>query len=235
MCLSGAQAQTKQLGAVLQTWHLDPVTNTVTLTIANVSHKDITGFNISIKEIYSDGSENNHELLEDYAGRVAFIKEHQNDDLGRKYGDGLFHSGETREELIQVQPGLRDIQAVVDVVKYADQASEATNQDGLKRLQDHRQADLASRQLVSKIIKDALADPNDANPSATAARKIQEQIMLYKAQKHSNVELETGTLRGMLDELKGKGAQTRDALNKYMLKNDERITTLAPHAQGGPQ
>jgi hypothetical protein len=234
VCLNIAQAQTQRLGAIVQTWHLDPVTNMVTLTIANVSHKDITAFNIAIKEIYADGSENTHELLEDYSGRLAFIKEHQNDiAIRQQFGDGLFHPGETREELIAVQPGLRDIQSVVDVVKYADSTDETTNPEGLKRLHAHRQADLASRQLANKIIRDALADPNDPNPSATAARKIQEQITLYKAQKHSNVELETGTLRGMLDEL--KQTNSRDALNKYAAKNDERIATLAPHAKGEPQ
>jgi hypothetical protein len=212
-------------------------TNMVTLTIANVSHKDITAFNIAIKEIYADGSENTHELLEDYSGILAFIKEHQGtaDEaaIRKQFGDGLFHPGETRQEHIHVQPGLKDFQSVVDVVKYADLTDEATNKDGLQRRVTHRQADLASRQLANNIIRAALADPNDASPSTTAAKKIQERITLWKGQKHTSEDIETGTLRGMVDEL--KGISSRDALSKYLTKSEERISVLAPHAKGGPQ
>jgi len=47
---SVASAQSPPIGAVVQTWHYDPTTNQVTLTIANMSHKDITAYNITIKE-----------------------------------------------------------------------------------------------------------------------------------------------------------------------------------------
>ncbi len=42
------------IGAVVQTWHYDPQANIVTLKIVNTSHKDITAFNIAIKETYAD-------------------------------------------------------------------------------------------------------------------------------------------------------------------------------------
>ena len=44
-----------QIGAQVQTWNYDPRTNMVTLEIVNTSHKDITAFNITIKETYADG------------------------------------------------------------------------------------------------------------------------------------------------------------------------------------
>jgi hypothetical protein len=239
---SASWAEAPPIGAVVQTWHYDPSTNFVTVTIANVSHKDITAFNISIKEIYADGKENTHELLEDYSGRLAFIKEHQGtaDEaaIRKQFGDGLFHPGETREELIRVRPGLKDFQVVVDSVTYADRTSETTNVDGLQRIISHRKQEIASMQLANEIIKAALADPNDADPAATAARKIQERIAAWKAQKHTTLDLETGTLQGIVDNLKeisSQKANKRNALSQYLEKSEQRIETLSPHAEGGPQ
>jgi len=56
------------MGAEVQSWHYDPAPTIVTLKIANSSHKDITAFNIAIKEAYADGHVNNHELLSDFVG-----------------------------------------------------------------------------------------------------------------------------------------------------------------------
>jgi hypothetical protein len=67
------------LGAVVQTWHYDPVANLVTLQIVNTSHKDITAFNIAIKETYADGRVEQHEMLEDFVGKILAAKELQGD------------------------------------------------------------------------------------------------------------------------------------------------------------
>jgi hypothetical protein len=241
----GARAQSPPIGAVVQTWHYDPRINIVTLQIVNTSHKDITGYNIAIKETYADGHVNNHELLSDSVGKLAFLQEAKGTANEARFrqqmGDGLFHPGETRNELISVAPNLKDFQAVVDVVAYADQTSQATNSDGLDRLLSHRKSEVASEQMANQIIKAALADPNDPDPAGSAAAKIQDRITLWKAQPHATLDLEAGTLRGVVDELRAISSHStnkRDALNQYVAKHDQRIATLAPHAElkaGGPQ
>jgi hypothetical protein len=233
------------VGAVVQTSHYDAAINMVTLTIANVSHKDITAYNIAIKETYADGQVHNHELMADYVGRIAFVKELQGtvdeDDIRKQFGDGLFHSGETRQEMVGVQPGFKDIRAVVDVVAYADQTAEATNADGLKRIVDHRKSEIAATQLANQIIQTALADPNDADPAATAAKKVQERLTLWNVQKHTALDLDMGGLQGTVNELKEISSQKnkRDALNQYVAKREQRITMMSPHSvltkTGGPQ
>jgi len=231
---------------VVESWNYDPQTNMVTLHIVNTSHKDVTGYNISIKETYADGHIDNHELMSDFVGKLKFLQEIKGtaDEarIRKELGDGLFHPGETRNELVGVQPGLKDFQAVVDVVAYADQTSEATNSDGLQRLVDHRHAEVASTQMADEIIKAALADPNDADPAATAAAKIQDRITTWKAQRHTTLDLETGTLRGVVNELKEISLHSnnkRDALSQYVAKSEQGITTLSPHADlkktAGPQ
>ncbi len=154
------------IGAVVQTWHYDPQTNIVAAQIVNVSNKDITGYNISIKETYAAGHVSSHELMTDTAGAPAFIQELQGtvgEENLRKLlrsaggvGDGLFHPGENRKEIIGVQPGLQNFEAVVDVVAYADQTAEATNNDAFQRLLSHRKVTLSSRQAANDIIKAAL-------------------------------------------------------------------------------
>jgi hypothetical protein len=165
------------IGAVVQTWNYDLKTNIVTLKIANTSHKDITAFNIAIKETYSDGRVDKHELLEELVGKILAAKELQGDhsrgaeSFRKLYGDGAFHPGEVHDEIVGVQPGFQQIEAVVDVVTYVDGTAEATNNDALGRIVDERQATVASQKIITEIIQTALADPNDSDPSATAAKK----------------------------------------------------------------
>src|SRR6266404_2314101 len=59
------------IGAVVQTWHYDPQSNAVTATIVNTSQKDITGYNITLKETYANGGVRNHEMLFDYVGKIG--------------------------------------------------------------------------------------------------------------------------------------------------------------------
>ena len=235
------------IGAVVQIWHYDPQTNLVTATVVNVSHKDITAYNISIKETYADGHVNSHELLCEHAGMAVFVQEFKGTadeaNIRKQFGDGLFHPGESRNEIIGVQPGLQNFAAVVDVVAYTDQTAEATNNDALQRLLEERKASAASTRMANEIIQAALADPNDANPAATAATKIQDRITVWKAQKHTTVEFEPGVAKGVVDELKAISSHPltdkRSALTQYLAKSEKRLAAFSPHANltkiGGPQ
>src|SRR5258706_2977711 len=90
------------IGAVVQTWHYDPLTNIVTLKIVNTSHKDITAFNIAIRETYANGRVDKHELLEELVGKILAFKELQGTSheasFRKQYGDGAFHPGEVHDE-----------------------------------------------------------------------------------------------------------------------------------------
>ncbi len=226
------------IGAVVQTWHYDPQSNAVTATIVNTSQKDITGYNITLKETYANGGVRNHEMLFDYVGRIVLVQEAKgtvDEALFRQqFGDGLFHPGESKNEIFGVQPGLKDFVAVVDVVAYTDQTAETTNSDGLQRLLAHRKAVVASTRAANEIIKAALADPNDADPIATAATKLQQRITVWNSQQHTTLDLEAGEMRGVVAELKAISARStnkRDALQQYVARENARVATLSPHAE----
>ena len=229
------------IGAVVQSWHYDPLTNIVTAQIVNVSHKDITAYNISIKETYADGHVNTHELLCEYAGKMVLVEEFKGTpdeaEIRKQLGDGLLHPGESQNEIIGVQPGLQNFEAVVDVVAYTDQTAEATNNAALQRLLEGRKASVASTQMANEIIKAALADPNDANPAATAAKEIQDRIAVWNAQKHTTVDFQPGVAMGVVDELRAISSRPltdkRNALTQYLTKSEKRLAVLSPHAEAG--
>jgi hypothetical protein len=233
------------IGAVVQNWHYDPQSNAVTLKIVNTSQKDITAYNISIKETYADGHVNSHELLCEYAGRMVLVQEFKGTpdeaEIRKQLGDGLFHPGESQNEIIGVQPALQNFESVIDVVAYTDQTAEATNNAALQRLLEGRKASVASTQMANQIIQAALADPNDADPAATAAKEIQDRITVWKAQKHTTVDFEPGVAKGVVDELRAISSRPdrRNDLTQYLTRSEKRVATLSPHAEltkiGGPQ
>jgi hypothetical protein len=234
------------IGAVVQTWHYDPQTNIVTLKIANTSHKDITAFNIAIKETYANGRVEEHEMLEELVGKILRAKELQGtlegESFRKQFGDGGFHPGEVRDEKLPVQPGLTNYQAVIDVVAYIDGTADADNAAGLERIVDERKAAVASKKMATEIIQTALADANDTDPSTTAAREIQDRATIWKAQRHTKIELDTVLLESVANELKtlsSRNANKRDALKQIVNREEARVSVLSVHAAlvktGGPQ
>ena len=221
------------IGAVVQTWNYDPVANIVTLKILNTSHKDITAFNIAIKETYANGHVDQHEMLEDLIGKILRAKEIQGDHsrgaeaFRKMYGDGGFHPGEVWDEKLPVQPGLTDYQAVIDVVTYIDGTADAANNDALGRIVEERQATVASQKIIIETIQTALADPNDSAPSATAAKTMQDRAKTWKAH-HTKLDLDTVRLESMADEL--KAVSSRDALKEIVKTEGDRLSALSVHA-----
>jgi hypothetical protein len=234
------------IGAVVQTWHYDPLTNIVTLKIVNISHKDITAFNIAIKETYANGRVQEHEMLEELVGKILVAKELQGTAEGesfrKQYGDGAFHPGEARDEKLPVQPGLTDYQAVIDVVTYIDGTADApVNNDGLGRIVEERKASVDSIKMAAEIIRTALADPNDTDPSMTAARKLQDKATVWR-NSHTKMDLDPVVLESIANELKtvsSRNVNKRDALKQIVDREETEISALSIHAAvvktGSPQ
>ena len=236
------------IGAVVQTWHYDPTHNPplVTLKIVNNSHKDITAFNISIKETYANGHVDKHEVLEEFLGTIIALKEVQgkaNEANFRKYyGDGVLHPGAVWDEKLPVQPELTDYQAVVDVVTYTDGTAESTNDGALGRIMEERQATVDSQKIAIEIIKSALADANDTTPAMTAVRKIQDRATVWKAQQHTKLDLDDVYLESIANELKAlssRNVNRRDALQQIVNREEDNMSVRSVHAAlvktGDPQ
>jgi hypothetical protein len=208
----------------------------VTLKIVNISHKDITAFNIAIKETYANGRVGEHEMLEELVGKILAAKElqrtAQEESFRKQFGDGAFHPGEVRDEKLPVQPELTNYQAVIDIVTYIDGTVEATNNAALERIVDERKAAVASKKIATEIIKTALADPNDTDPSMTAARKIQDQATVWR-RSHTKMDLDPVVLESIANELKtvsSRNVNKRDTLKQLVDREEAEISMLSVHA-----
>jgi hypothetical protein len=238
-CIVPVPALAQAKGAVVQTWTYDPTHNPplVTVKIVNNSHKDITAFNISIKEFYANGHVDKHEMLEEFLGKIIAVKEAQGTAHEARfrnyYGDGTLHAGAVWDEKLPVQPELTDYQAVVDVVTYMDGTAESTNDDALGRIIEERQATVNSNKIATEIIKTALADANDTTPAMTAARKIQDRATVWKAQQHTKLDLDDVYLESMANELKAlssRNVNRRDALQQIVNREEARMSLRSVHA-----
>ena len=242
---TAALAQVK--GAVVQTWNYDPTHNPplVTVKIVNNSHKDITAFNIAIKETYANGRVLQHEMLEELVGKIINFKQVEGTayeaSFRKLYGDGVFHAGTVWDEKSPVKPGLTDYQAVIDTVVYIDGTAETTNNDAFGRVISERKAALATRKMTIQIIKAALADPNDPDSSRTAAQKMRDQAAVSR---HSQqLQLDPVVFESTADEIKIVSSRNpfnkREALKQLADKEDAELSILSVHAAlvktGGPQ
>jgi hypothetical protein len=238
------QAQT--IGAAIQAQTYDSATNSVKLKIANMSHKDITAFNIAITETYADGRVEKHELLEELVGKILMAQElrgtSQEQSFRQRFGDGGFHPGEIHDELMPVQPGLSKYQAVVDVVTYSDGTAASSNDSALQRIVDGRKATVATKKMATEIMKSALADPNDPDPSMTAAKNIQDKATVWTASEHTNLDVDPVVLESIARELQknaSRGGNKREMLQQVVDREEANISMLAVHTTvvktGGPQ
>lgn len=223
------------LGARVVDWTIDAAANTVTLHMVNSSGKEITAYNIKVRETYGPNV-NEHELSRDTVALMFNIQElagtDKADRLRQMYqaNNGTWEAGKTRNELLHVQPGLTDFSAVIDTVIYSDKTSEATNADGLKRLLDARASFANTIQAGNAIIQKALANPNDPNPHETALKQIE------------GLGGNAGALRELSEDLKrvstaapAHGQSIREYLNDYVAKRNERAARLLEHAKAGAQ
>jgi hypothetical protein len=185
-------------------------------------------------------------LLEELVGKILRAKELQGtlegESFRKQFGDGGFHPGEVRDEKLPVQPGLTNYQAVIDVVAYIDGTADANNAAGLERIVDERKAAVDSKKMATEIIKTALADPNDTDPSMTAAKKMQDQATVWR-RSHTKMDLDPVVLESIAHELQSVSFRLtfnkRDALKKIVDREDAKISILSVHAavvkNGGPQ
>lgn len=164
------------LGAVIVSWDIDSAKNTVTLHMVNNSGKDITFYNISIKETYGQDVDD-RQYSEDLLGIMLRIKDPADihrDELRQMYGNGTWEAGTPREQVLIVRPGLTGYEAVLDAVTYADNTAQTTNPDALQRELTARESSAQTLLAANDAIKHALSNPTDQSPNETAKKEIED-------------------------------------------------------------
>src|SRR5258707_7508134 len=123
------------IGAVVQSWHYDPLKTVLILRVLNISHKDITAYDISMTVKYADGTTNFSEVRTDFLPLMATMQGGADDNMRRQFGNGTFEAGTSRDDTLGDQPKqVVDVTATLDVVAYADRTADMQNEPALDHL-----------------------------------------------------------------------------------------------------
>jgi hypothetical protein len=121
---SPAQAQKVPVAV---TWNYYPQPKSLALHLVNISGKDITAYEVTVKNKYIDGTSDNPCCLQrqyNMLDRQIEIELAKDPDAAerrdRETGNGIFFAGTTREIVLQEPKDISNVEAVVDVAFYTD-------------------------------------------------------------------------------------------------------------------
>ena len=260
-------ATQNKLGVVIESWRYDPSLKAVILHLVNRSNKDVTAFNISIAERYADGSTDHtdgtpsdihdHQLMEDMLGSMISIQtgvvSHGGGmtvmgpprDIGAMLrqgvsGNGTFAAGTSRDYPDLVAKDVSDIDAVVDVVAYADGTAQVQDNDrAFKNLLAVRKGPVLAMQKLVEIVKKVLADPMVSDPVSAALNELLPfaESLDAKTKNGSPEVAENNVARNLQGDIRNlqymqreKMDAQRDSLERYVESQEKRIALTAPHA-----
>jgi len=196
------QSQTpKPLGVSIEGWRYEPQAKVVILHLVNNSHKDVTAFNISIAEKYADGTTSyvdgrvpgihDHQMMEDLLGHLINAQSGKRTEaIVPEVGGGnayekimhqqmiqnlqvTFAAGTNRDQIDFVTKDVSDIDAIVDVVAYADGTAQLVDNDrAFKNLVAERKGPVLAMEKMIEVVKGVLADPMVTSPFDAALRQL---------------------------------------------------------------
>jgi hypothetical protein len=251
-------------GVVIESWQYDPVQKTLILHLVNHSQKVVTAFNISMAVKYIDGSTNpwyaegiphnlqDNQRMEDELNLLIQSNEGRGGQGVMRAGpvvkggwpgppSSVFAAGTTRDYVIPgEQKDVADIEAVVDVVAYADGTADVLNNDrAFRNLMAERKGPILAMQKTTEIIKRVLADPMVSSPVAEVLRVL---TPLADADQTKNRPpedpefFEAMHLRNdvknleMVPKLLPAKMTEREWLTRYVEQQEKQIALLALHA-----
>lgn len=218
------------IGGVILTSEYDAVTKKTSVHIGNISGKEITAIDISFQVTFPDGAQS---APGSSSWRVDFLG-------GVAEGGGGIAPGATFDHEFGGQPG--PVQAIVDMVIYADGTAEVVNQQAFSQTIAERKGRVRAWQKINELVNKALADPTVEHPGTTVAGQLKELIAVMEQQKKEGragadgaASYETELLNVVRDLTNGgQSAGSRSELEVRQLRsltqrNTERILRALPH------
>jgi len=233
-------------------WRYDPLQKAVILHLMNHSPKDVTAFNISILEKYADGSTaytdgtpndiHDHQIMEDMLGPTINA---QMGIVSHGSGNGTFAAGTSRDYPDLVGKDVSGIDAVVDVVAYADGTAQVQNNErAFQNLVAERKGRLLAMEKVNDVVRRALADPMVSDPVNAALNELLPfaESLGAKTKNRSPEVAENNVarnLQGDVQNLQGmrekNGSTQRESLVGYVEYNGKLIVLMKPHCELMPR
>ena len=245
-CTAVSQAQVQNspprpIGAAVQESHYDPVKRTMTFSVVNISHKDITALSLQLRETYADGTEGTHEYTLDFLPSMISTIE-----LGHEIkpggGNGAFAPGATSntQEFPQ-SPGGQKLSATVDMVAYADGTTDVLNERAFRALVLRRKGDVLAVRKVDELLRTALSDPKVDHPSATVAAQLKGLAVALQNKNLSADDAEDYVGPGFIEAIQdishapttpgGRSGKEDGYLLTLIKIHENRISLLLPHTE----
>jgi hypothetical protein len=232
------------------TWNYYPQPKSLVLHLVNNSGKNITSYNISVKNKYTDGTHDDpcclqhqynmlNRQIEIETAKDPVAQERRE----RELGDGVMFAGAARDVVLHETKDVSDVEAVADVVFYSDATFDEQNADTFRLMLAQRQRRLLTIKKVISAIDGALANKADDHPSAAALAELTkievEQTVKYAVyQTGMQYDPEKGLqFQLMLDiqnlqhyvQADQKGTTERDRLTQYGEFLKSEVEALTPH------
>jgi hypothetical protein len=216
------------IGAAVASWNYDAAKKMLTLQIVNMSGKDITAFHMLLTITYADGSTASQAMSEDYLPLMATASIAAEDaDFRSRYGNGTFAAGTKRDKVVSATKDVRSVNGVVDVVAYADQTADVSNDEAFNHLLTMRKGMLLAAQRASDAVKGAAAE---ADPKAAAATEI-ERLAKAAGGRNRGTADDPEMYTDMFLHQLSSNARSASDLAEFTRHNEMRIATLTPHTQ----
>jgi hypothetical protein len=227
------------IGAVVQGSRYDPVKGTMTFSVLNISHKDITAFSLQLRETYSDGTGGTSESMTDFLPSMISIIE-QGHPITQDNGNGAFAPGATHNQEFPQSQTVQKFSATVDMVAYADGTADVLNEAAFKQLVLQRKARVLAMQKANELLMNALADPKDNHPSITVAAQLKGLANALHNKKLTADDPEIyeglGLLMASRDVENAPQSSTRNAkeddyLRALIKTHGNRVSRFLPHTE----
>jgi hypothetical protein len=221
-------------GAIVQTWHYDPVSQNLSIRVVNTSMKIVTAYDLALKITYADKTTNTFFDAKDML--AAFLN-----------GRGGFAPNDARDVLFPQQKPVADLVVDVDVVMYADRTADVLNQLAYERMIAGRQGEVLALQKVNEVVSQMLSDPKVSDPTAAAIAELTREADVLKgsnirtaeADPQARMELHIrNAIRNMEVNVQLSPQDRRNYLRLLTQRNEARISSVNPHTlltKGGPQ
>ena len=161
-------------------------------------------------------------------------------------GNGTFAAGTSRDFIDHVSKDVSDIEAVVDVVIYADHTARVLdNERGFKHMLADRKGQLLAMEKVTEVVKGVLADPTVTTPFDAAIQKLTPLVEAAE-QKHGppedvesnaamHFQMDVRALQPMqrseVSVWSRMNMTERDWLEQYVENQQKRIELMKPHCE----
>jgi hypothetical protein len=247
--LQTSQTQVQNL-PVAVTWNYYPQPKTLVLHVLNNSGKDIIGYNVTVGWKNPDGTWN------DRVGRLPYRRDSlvplvmiqmakdpiAEERTQREFGNGPYVTGTTQD--VTLRWGINTdfgLDAVADVVFYADGTFYEQNEDAFKRMLADRQRQLLAIKKSNEIIQNALADSTNEHPITTAITGLARAATESMSRKQDNFDPEQGlerflepvirTMQMMQERRIGgyPGNTERERLRQYLDEHEKKVELMTPH------